>query len=94
MKNITEKKLKNLGFKKTVVTPEESGAAGFSYYTFDFGDKYPLSLITNSNDECVDNMYWVEIFDYPNVGRFTDINALIDFIEIVKNLEKPENTNE
>lgn len=43
-----------LGFEKTVVTAEESGApTDWHYYTLDIGD---LCLITSSSDEIKDDI--------------------------------------
>ena len=41
-----EEDLISLGFNRTDVSKEESGDEAFYYYTYDFGFKYGISLIT------------------------------------------------
>jgi hypothetical protein len=84
--NITEKKLIFLGFKRQEVSQEDSGDnAPFYYYTYDIKD---LCLISNTNDDCVKNKWYVELYDYTELGKFRDINKLYDFIKILKSLRK------
>lgn len=45
MKRFTRKQLKEWGFEKVSVTPEESGGEGFDYYTLDL-DGRAITLIT------------------------------------------------
>lgn len=81
MKDITEKKLIKLGFKRQDVTEEEAGDKPYYYFTYEIGG---LCLISNSNDECVDGMYVIEFFDYSDTVRFNDIKTLTDLVEILK----------
>ena len=81
MKNITEKKLIELGFKREDVTQEESGDKPFHYFTYEIGE---LCLISNSNDESIDGNYSVEFFDYCDAVCFTDIEMLADLIKILE----------
>lgn len=66
-----EQDLIDLGFKK------EFGD-DFYYYVYDFTNGF--SLITNANDELLDNKWYVEIFNTEDQIRFTnkyDVNDLI-----------------
>jgi hypothetical protein len=81
MKNITEKNLLNLGFKRQDVSEEESGDEPFYYFIYEI-DK--LCLISNSNNECVNDNYSVEFFDYVDAVCFTDIKMLTDLIKILE----------
>jgi hypothetical protein len=66
-----EQDLIDLGFKK------EFGD-DFYYYVYDFTNGF--SLITNANDELLDNKWYVEIFNTKDQIRFTnkqDVNDLI-----------------
>ena len=81
MKNITEKNLLNLGFKRQDVSEEESGNKPYYYFTYEI-DK--LCLISNSNDECVDCKYDIEFYDYVDSVCFTDIKILTKLIKILK----------
>jgi hypothetical protein len=82
---ILEKNLLKLGFKKEKVSQEESGDKPFHYFTFEIGD---LCLITCSNDECVDDSYTVEFFDYSNSVIFTDLTVLENLINILNTNKK------
>ena len=85
---IKEEDLQTLGFERTDVSPEESGADAFHYYTYDFKsgkkNKFGLALISCSDDEAMLNNYaWtVQIFDYdqPVFTRYVDVRDLIDII--------------
>lgn len=81
MKNITEEELLKLGFKREDVTEEEAGDKPFYYFIYEI-DK--LCLISNSNDECIDEKYDIEFFDYVDSVRFTDIKMLTDLIKILE----------
>lgn len=85
MNNITEEKLLFLKFKKQNVSAEESGSEAYHYYSLDIRG---LCLISNSNDECIDGKYMIELLDYYELGKFRDIKKLNDFINIVKSLKK------
>ena len=80
-----EQELIKLDFKRVDVSPEEAGDEnGFHYYTYDFSNSRGLSLISNSNDEAKEDEQWsVQIFDYNDIS-FTDVERLLDFINIVK----------
>ena len=95
--NITRKQLKRLGFKKVVVTPEETGDdRGFFYYDYDFkkneDDLYaPLSLITCTDDEAKDKKYFeVSIFDYPDfiITDVKDLKILIKMFNKIFKIKK------
>ena len=82
---MTEQELIRLDFERVDVSPEEAGDEnGFHYYTYDFSNSRGLSLISNSNDEAKEDEQWsVQIFDYDDIS-FTDVERLLDFINIVK----------
>ncbi len=82
---ILEKNLLKLGFKKEKVSKKESGDKAFHYFTFEIGD---LCLITCANDECVDDSYTVEFFDYLNSVIFTDLTVLENLIKILNENRK------
>lgn len=87
MKPIKEKDLLNLGFKRQDVSFEESGDKPFYYFTFDIGK---LCLISNSNDECLNDNYCIEIFDYDDVS-FNDVVSLTKLIELLVLHKKLDN---
>jgi hypothetical protein len=82
---ILEKDLLNLGFKKEKVSKKESGDKAFHYFTYEISD---LCLITCANDECVDDSYTVEFFDYLNAVIFTDLTVLENLIKILNENRK------
>lgn len=69
-----EQDLIDLGFKK------EFGD-DFYYYTYDFTNSF--SLITNANDELVDNKWVVEIFETDGIIKFTDKQDVNDLILLI-----------
>ena len=75
----------DLGFKRTNVSAEESGYEAFYYYDMKFGNKKVVSLISPSNDEVVDDKWYVEIFEDESL-RIDKLNDLIDFINMMKRL--------
>lgn len=80
-KNITDKKLKKLGFEKQVETAESSGNdEGFHYYTLDIGT---ICLISCSDDEC-NGGYSIEFYDHPNACYFTNHKKLKKLIKILR----------
>jgi hypothetical protein len=84
MKAIKKQDLLNLGFTEEYSTPEESGTEkGFYYYTYQINEDSPCLLITNSNDECVDDNYIVEFFDYLDI-EIKDLNDLKELVAIIK----------
>ncbi len=80
-----EQDLIDLGFKRTDVSAEESGHEAFYYYDMDFGNKKVVSLISPSDDEVVDDKWYVEMFQDEGL-RIDKLNDLIDFINIMKRL--------
>lgn len=88
MKNISERKLKTLGFTKEIVLPEESGQKNkFHYFTFNVKDEKSI-LISCGSDECVDGKYNVEFFNYPELGKYCDIKVLRNLVKCLKSGEK------
>jgi hypothetical protein len=86
MKKINENDLIALGFRKRTVEPKESGQKEpFHYYVREIGK---LALISNSNDECVDGFYYVEFFDYPEVGKYYYFKKLAKLVKLLKSAEK------
>ena len=69
-----EQDLIDLGFQK-------QNDDDFYYYTYDFTKG--LSLITNANDEVVDNEWVVEIFNTDDKIRFTDKQDVNDLILLI-----------
>ena len=66
----------DLGFKK-------ENDDDFYYYTYDFTKG--LSLITNANDEVVDNEWVVEFFDSNTAIAFTDKESVEKLIKLINN---------
>lgn len=87
MKTITGEDLINLGFKKRTVSPKESGQKEpYYYYAYEIGK---LCLISNTNDECIGyNEYYVEFFDYHEVGKFYNLKKLCKLIKLLKSAVK------
>ena len=69
-----EQDIINLGFTK------EFGD-NFYYYTYDLARG--LSLITQANDEVVDNKWFVEFFNSHPTLRFTDKKLIKELIKII-----------
>jgi hypothetical protein len=82
---IKEKDLISLGFERTDVSEQESGANSFYYYTLDFGKNQVVSLISSSNDEVVNDNWYLSIFEDESL-KIDKLNDLIDFINIMKRL--------
>ena len=81
-----EQDLIDLGFKRTDVSPEESGYDdAFYYYDMDFGNKKVVSLISPSDDEVIEDKWYVTIFEDESL-KIDKLNDLIDFINIMKRL--------
>jgi len=78
---MTEQELIEAGFKKVIVTGEDSGMdKPYHYFTLDITDK--LSLISNADDEAEEGNYTVGDFD---CGLFTDkIEHVYSLIKVVK----------
>ena len=81
---ITEEDLKFIGFKRFDET-DGGWEHPFHYYTYEIKG---LSLISNANDECYKDRWWVELGEYPEVGKFRDVDKLINFINLLKSLRK------
>lgn len=77
-----EEDLIQLGFQRQGVTKEESGDKAFHYYTYDIGNG-TISLITQSNDEVVNDSWHVEVFDDTHI-RFETVEDLTKFITVVE----------
>ena len=76
-----EQEIKDLGFEIQRETIESSGHdTDWYYYTLDIGD---IGLITNSNDEAVEEGWEVSIFDFPScvIKSPFDLKALISIFK-------------
>ena len=79
---MTEDIFEKLGFKKEVVTMEESGHdTDFYYYIMDIGD---ICLISNSDDEAAKNGQEAYIFDSLSM-RIKGSGDLEDLVRIIRN---------
>lgn len=78
-----EEDLISLGFERTDVSKEESGDEAFYYYTYDFGLKYGISLISCDDAEAKENGWFVEIFEDDKVS-WHDYQDVLDFITIIR----------
>lgn len=86
MKKINEEDLIALGFRKRTVKPKESGQKNkYHYYVREIGK---LALISNSNDECIDGFYYVEFFDYPDVGKYYSFKKLAKLVKLLKSAKR------
>ena len=78
-----EQDLVELGFKEVNVTAEEAGDdKGFRYYEYEFS-RNGLQLISNTDDELVDEGWVVEIFEYNDIV-FKDKATLTSFMKLVR----------
>ena len=77
---MTEKDLIELGFSRTDVTAEESGADAFYFYEYHF-TKY-FSLISCENNEAMINGWYVEFFEHENI-KFDNTEDLKQLIELI-----------
>lgn len=86
---MTEADLKELGFKKTKVSAEESGDKAYYYYTYDFKKgNCMLSLISTDSDVAKEEGKWkVEIFE-GNLKPFKTKAQIKRYISLIKSLEK------
>jgi len=83
-----EKDLKELGFKKTKVSAEESGDTPFHYYTYDFkeGTGWGLSLISSDSDSTLGKKDWkVEIVE-SGLKPFEKKSDVKKYINLIKKL--------
>ena len=83
---IKEKDLITLGFERTDVSEKESGASSFYYYTLDFGENKVVSLISSSDDEVVDDNWYLSIFEDESLV-IKKLEDLISFITIMKKID-------
>lgn len=84
-----EKDLKELGFKKTKVSTEESGDNEFYYYTYNFkkGIGWGLHLISIANDEVVGKDGWtVEIIE-SGLKPFKSKKDVKRYIKLIEKYE-------
>tara|TARA_R110000824_G_scaffold1799_4_gene8915 strand:+ start:3089 stop:3343 length:255 start_codon:yes stop_codon:yes gene_type:complete len=78
---MSEQEIIDLGFEIQHQTTESSGSDyDWYYYTLDIGD---ICLITNADDEAVENDWDVSIFDFQSCV-IKDSKDLIDLIKIFK----------
>jgi hypothetical protein len=79
--DIKEETLQAQGFISTTVTKEESGYENdYYYYSLDIGD---ICLITNAQDEAVNDGWVVSIFD-SMTNNVTNEEDLITLVGIIK----------
>jgi hypothetical protein len=79
--DIKEETLQAQGFISTTVTKEESGYENdYYYYSLDIGD---ICLISNADDEAVNDGWIVSVFD-SMTNRITNEQDLIALIDIIK----------
>lgn len=77
-----EQDIIDLGFERVDITKEQSGHEDdWHYYTYDFTSGF--SLITQANDEVVDNKWFVEVFETDPTIRFTDKKPIETLIKII-----------
>lgn len=82
MSKITEKKLLELGFKKQIVSPEESGTEkGYHFFVLDIDDE--CVLITTADDETVKGGYVVEFFSFNNIC-YADSKILDTLVNVLR----------
>ena len=78
---MSEQEIIDLGFEMQHQTTESSGSDyDWYYYTLDIGD---ICLITNADDEAVENGWDVSIFNFQSCV-IKDSKDLIDLIKIFK----------
>jgi len=77
---MTESNIKKLGFKKCIITPEESGnEKDFYFYERSIGD---LCLISNDNVNRVDGKWYVEIPEGSvRFFKYVELKNLIALLE-------------
>jgi len=78
---MTEKDIIDLGFEIQHETAESSGAKeDWHYYILNIGD---ICLITNDNDEAIEEGWYVSIFDFPScvIKSHLDLKTLINIIK-------------
>ena len=77
---MTEDELIELGFEKTIIPVEESGAEkDYWYYTLYIGD---VSLMSSDNEDSGRKNWAVELFDTgPRIKDFEDLETLIRILK-------------
>jgi hypothetical protein len=84
MNKISESHLRSLGFQKEVVPIEESGSeVEFYYYSLDVNY---LTLITDGDDEIIDNQWSVHIME-SGLEKIYDLDDLVKLIHLLKKYE-------
>ena len=84
MNKISESHLRSLGFQKEVVLSEYSGyEKDFYYYSVDINY---LTLITDSDDEIIDNQWSVHIME-SGLEKIYDLDDLVKLLHLLKKYE-------
>ena len=84
MNKISESHLRSLGFQKEVVPIDESGyEKDFYYYSVDINY---LTLITEADDEIVDNQWSVHIME-SGLEKIYDLDDLVKLLHLLKKYE-------
>jgi len=87
MKDLTDKKLLEIGFKKNNVTPEEAGTEfGYSYFTLELFSGE--CLLTQSNDECDGGLYYVTFLSMDGAGKFWNSDVIVEMVKLIKSGDK------
>lgn len=86
---MTEKDLKELGFKKTKISALESGASPYYFYSYFFKKaSSSLSLISTDSDTAKEDGKWkVELYD-ENLRPFKNKQEIRRYIKLIESLEK------
>lgn len=79
---ITSEKLLSIGFERVDVSAEESGDNQYHYYVYPNNDD--TLLITNADDECIDDSYTIEYFKMMKIGKITKFSDLKKLIKLIK----------
>ena len=84
MNKISESHLRSLGFQKEVVPIDESGnEVEFYYYSLDINY---LTLITDSDDEIIDNQWSVHVME-SGLEKIYDLDDLVKLLHLLKKYE-------
>ena len=84
MNKISESHLRSLGFQKEVVPIDESGnEVEFYYYSLDINY---LTLITESDDEIIDNQWSVHVME-TGLEKIYDLDDLVKLLHLLKKYE-------
>ena len=88
MKNITDTDLEQLGFIRTEVTAEQSGAKPFYYYAKDLSlQNNSFCLLSNASDERSKNKYWtIRIMEVPEYKITDKINLMTLLVALKLNI--------